>query len=155
MRVVLQALVLLGLLSGGALARPDQSASLRPEPATSANLAIADQIGLVIQARMMHVDHAAPTPGVDCRDASLVEKRVAALAELDAFTRITVSGLVNAAPSLELRAMMDERLAPVINQHRSDMAAALAALRELPLVREKPALSADVARLTEKAAQAY
>lgn len=151
----LSVLVVLALVSGSALARSDEHAALSQSPISTQRPTVADRIGLAIEARTVLADRTAPNPAFDCKDASQVERRVAALQELDAFIRSTATGLVNAAPTLELRALMDERLAPVVSQHRAHMAAALAALRDLPLVRERPALSADVARLTEKATQAY
>ena len=114
---------------------------------------LADQIGRLIEMRAAMVDSAVPQPTADCSNPADVTRRVAALRELDAFARTTVAGLIDAAPSNEVRAITSERLTPLLLRHRAEMNAALDDLMKLPLLRGEKALAADVARLAEQAAR--
>jgi hypothetical protein len=121
--------------------------------ALSATPRLADQISSIIEMRTMMMDRAAPQPGTDCADPQAIARRLAAIAEMDAFTRTTINGLIDAAPSSDLKTATSEELAPVLVNHRRQMSAALRSLMELPLVREKGALAAKIGRLADQAAR--
>jgi hypothetical protein len=114
---------------------------------------LADQIGVLIEKRTALVDRMAPQPAVDCKDPTQVTRRLAALTELDTFARATIAGLIDAAPSNELKSITSEKLVLVLVQHRTEMNTAVANLMELPLVRERRDLSEGVARLADQAAR--
>lgn len=113
----------------------------------------ADRVASIIEMRTMMMDRASPQPAADCADPQAVERRLAAIAELDAFTRTTIDGLIDAAPSSDLKTATSEELTPVLVNHRQQMTAALRSLMELPLVRAKDALAAEVGRLADQAAR--
>lgn len=153
----LKALVLIATIAPAAQARVDGNgpttlAALSPSGAKTAPvLTIADQIGAIIAMRAAMVDRTAPQPAADCKDPGAVTRRLTALAELDDFTRMTINGLIDAAPTNEFRTAVGEQMIPVLLQHRQDMTATLEDLMELPLVREKSTLSAAVVRLADQA----
>jgi hypothetical protein len=135
-----KAVLLLCLVSQPAFSRSDEAAValadtalLEPQDA-GATTVLQDQIGRLIEMRTAMLDRTAPQPGADCADLGQVSRRVAGLLELNAFTRATVSGLVRAAPSYELRMRTDEELAPVLAAHEERVTEDLMALYELPLV---------------------
>ena len=154
----LRVLVLIAAVAPAAQARVEGGgatlAALPPAPSYSTPaMSFADQIGAVIAMRTTMVDRAAPQPTADCKDPGAVQRRLAALADLDAFTRTTINGLIDAAPTNELKTATSEQLIPVLLHHRGEMTATLLNLMELPLVREKSALSAAVGRLVDQAAR--
>jgi hypothetical protein len=151
-------LFLLFVITPAAQARVDSSmtiiASIPPASANdTAAPTLADKIGDILDMRAQMTDRMAPQPTADCEDPKVVARRLAALESLDAFVRMTVNGLIDAAPNSELKASASEDLAPVLIRHRQDMSANLMDLIELPLVREMSGLSKDVVRLTEQAAR--
>lgn len=154
--------VLLLLLSAPVLARTSDADRINKTPALSLTLpgqdlldpaTLADQIDSMIAMRTAMMDRTAPQPDVGCLDPQQVTRRLDALAELDSFTRSTVAGLIEAAPSSELKAETAEELSPVMTHHRAEMSTALIGLMNVSVVREKPALAADVARLAQQAAR--
>lgn len=158
-----KAFLLLCLTAAPAYARGDGSertfAAIPPVTAPQADApTFADRIGTIIGMRTQMVDRLAPQPTADCTDPQIVARRVAALKELDSFARMTINGLIDAAPSSELKAEASEELTPVLLRHRQDMTSALYDLMELPLVREKgtPAaktVAEEVVRLADQAAR--
>ena len=92
------------------------------------------------------MNRTAPQPALDCRNPNDVTRRLAALKELDVFARTTVAGLIDAAPSGDVKAVTSETLTPVLMNHKAEMTAALDDLMKLPLLRTQKALAADVAR---------
>ncbi len=155
----LKALVLVAAIAPAALARvdgggPTTLAVLSPSVTKTTPVpTIADQIGAIIAMRTAMVDRTAPQPAADCKDPGAVTRRLAALAELDTFTRMTIKGLIDAAPTNEFRTAVGEQMIPVLLQHRAEMTATLENLMELPLVREKSTLSAAVEQLADQAAR--
>ncbi len=155
------ALTLLGAVfaQAPAFARQDSNviakAAPMPQLGQSAvdGYALADQIESLIAMRAAMMERTAPQPATNCKDEGEVARRLTALAELDGFARSTVAGLIDAAPSLELRAMTEEKLMLVMLEHRAGMRTAYGNLLDLPVVREKGALAADIARLAEQAAR--
>ena len=93
-------------------ARSERTASA---PASSA--AVADQLDTMLTARFV----------ATVRIASASERRKA-LEELRAFAAMTVEGLIDAAPSAEARASIEENLTALLAWHQGEIAAALAAL---------------------------
>ena len=130
-----------------------RSAAFAPAPKTVTAHGFADRIASIIEMRTVMMDRAAPQPADDCADPRAVEQRLAAIAELDAFARTTINGLIDAAPSSDLKAAASEELSPVLVNHRSQVTAALNSLMELPLVRAKKTLAAEVGRLADQAAR--
>ncbi len=153
------ALVLFVLTAVPALARVDGNetalAALAPSSIQSNPDAprLGAKIGMILDMRAKMTDRMAPQPQADCKDPQAITKRLAALEALDAFVRTTVNGLIDAAPSSDLKAAASEDLAPVLIRHRQDMGATLMDLMELPLVREKSGLSKEIVRLAEQAAR--
>jgi hypothetical protein len=98
-----------------------------------------DQVARMIQTRFEMLDRLAPQPLSDCADRSQITRRLDALQELDTFTRTTIDGLINAAPTYEMRLKADENLAPVLAQHEEIIAAALKRLHNLSLVQSESA----------------
>jgi len=127
-------------------------------PASLSNTAseapgLGNRIGAILEMRAHMTDRMAPQPKADCTDPQEIARRIEALKALDAFVRMTVNGLIDAAPSNELKAAASEDLAPVLIRHRQDMQANLLQLMELPLVREKAVLAGDVEQLAVQAAR--
>jgi hypothetical protein len=96
-----------------------------------------EQIDSLIQMRVTMMDRMAPYPASDAVDPALIARRLAALQELDAFLRQTVTGLTGAAPSNETRIALGEMLVPMLDKHERTITAAFAALLEHPLVRSE------------------
>ena len=137
-----KALVLICALAPAAHARvgggESTLAAISPVTAPQADApSFADKIGAIIEMRTMMVNRVAPQPAADCTDPQAIARRLSALKELDLFTRMTINGLIDAAPSSELKSEASEDLTPLLLRHRQDMTAALYNLMELPLVREK------------------
>jgi len=158
-----KAFVLVCLATSPAFARGDVGertlAAIAPMNAPQADApTFADRIGAIIGMRTQMVDRLAPQPTAECSDPQVVARRVAALEELDSFARITINGLIDAAPTSELKTETSEQLTPVLLRHRQDLTAALYNLMELPLVREKGTPAAakvadEVVRLADQAAR--
>ena len=129
------------------------SLPLSPVLQAQAPVTLADQIGRLIEMRSAMMNRTAPQPALDCRNPNDVTRRLAALKELDVFARTTVAGLIDAAPSGDVKAVTSETLTPVLMNHKAEMTAALDDLMKLPLLRTQKALAADVARLAEQAAR--
>jgi len=103
-------------------------------PATSN---FADRIDTLIAGRWAIMDQVAPQPAANSHDPKAVARRLAALQDLDAFARMTIDGLIAAAPSSELRILTSEELTPVLLVHQEEITAALVELMALPLVQEQ------------------
>ena len=154
-----KALLLAAVMASPAHARVDSGAAsfaaVTPMANINANAApqISDQINSIIEMRTLMMDRAAPQPTTDCTDPKMVLRRVAALRDLDTFARMTINGLIDAAPSSDLKAATSDELAPVLIHHRQVVTASLRTLLDLPLVRAKSDLAADVGRLAAEAAR--
>ncbi len=153
-------LILIGAFSSVAHARVTGNepslAALAPAAVGDASAAawgLADQVSGMLGLRTRMTDQMAPQPDADCADLQAVARRLAALEAQDLFVRTTINGLIEAAPSLALKATTSEALSPILIRHREDLDAALMQLMGLPLVRETGTLAADVVRLADQAAR--
>lgn len=137
----LKVLMVVGALTAAsqAFARGGETsvASISPSAPIAQVPAFAERIVMLIDQRSQMVDQIAPQPAANSTDPAAVARRLAALQELDAFVRVTVDGLINAAPSAALKAATEDELAPVMLVHQDEVAIALVELLELPLVNEK------------------
>lgn len=112
------------------------TASLQPTQVEAAGgYSLSGQISALIAQRLAVVNEVTPQPAADCTDPAAVARRLAALREFDTYVRLTVDGLINAAPGAELRRAMGEEFAAVLELHEDTVTAALVDLLEMPLVR--------------------
>ncbi len=160
MKPLLRTILLLIAVAPAAQARVDANetalAALAPSVISrSAVVAsqLADQVNAVLVMRAQMTDRAAPQPAVGCTNPNEIARRLEALKALDAFTRVTINGLIDAAPSSELKAAASEDLTPLLIRHRQELSATLLDLLELPLVRGTESLAADIVRLADQAAR--
>jgi len=139
-RRCLAAILLLGVVSEPAQSRGSAHdagvyALRAPEAASVAHrLSLQDQIATLLDGRRSAIDRFAPLPAVSVTDPAQVSRRLAALQDLNAFAQTTISGLIDAAPTLELRRQLSEKLTPVLARHEAAVAEALLAMLDLPLV---------------------
>lgn len=130
------ALVVLACLPGHAWARGDAVAAISRSAVQAAAPApsLADQIDALLAARFAAANM---TPVADRR---------AALEDLRQFAQVTVEGLIGAAPSSEVRSLMDARLRPILARHQTNIAAALSTLDGRPPIQVRsPASASDFA----------
>ena len=136
----LAVILLMGVASEPAFSRgsayePGLFAARTPEAATAdRGVALQDQISDLLQSRRSAVDRLTPLPAANDSDPEQISRRLAALQDLNAFAQATISGLIEAAPTLELRRQLGDRLMPVLVHHEREVAEALLAMLDLPLV---------------------
>lgn len=111
------AALLLCLPASAGWARGDAGAPAAPRmmQAPAAAPAVADQLDALLAARF---EAAGSVPALEARRQ--------ALQMLSQFAAMTVEGLIEASPDAEMRALMDDRLRPILDRHQANIAAALA-----------------------------
>ncbi len=117
------ATLLLCLPASTGWARGDAGASVESREAEVSAPAptLADQLDALLTDRFVAADN-----------VPAAEARRQALEDLGQFAAMTVEGLIDASPSGETRALMEDRLRPVLVRHQHSIAAALAAFGERP-----------------------
>lgn len=107
-----------------------------PEPASAEHgFSLQDQISGLLEMRRSAIDQLAPLPPANAASPEQISRRLAALQDLNAFAQATVSGLIEAAPTIELRRQLGDKLMPILDDHEREVAEALVAMLDLPLVR--------------------
>jgi hypothetical protein len=103
----------------GTLARGHAEVQPRPQESVDLDRAspLAVQFDALLEARF-----------ASASQLSEPARRRSALEDLSAFADITAAGLVNAAPGSELQSAVRESLAPVLEWHQQQIAAAIAVL---------------------------
>ena len=111
-------------------------ASRTPEAAsTEHGFSLQDQISGLLEKRRSAIDQLTPLPSANEANPEQISRRLAALQDLNAFAQATVSGLIEAAPTIELRRQLGDKLIPILVEHEREVAEALVAMLDLPLVR--------------------
>ena len=134
-------LVLLILVLGAQRSWALGDAGARPRPETmqmsgevNTQPSLPRQVVALLTARFAAMNAVTPQPLPDATDAKSIARRLEALQELSAFGKETVNGLIQAAPSDEMRAYLEERLTPALAAHQQRISANLEALLNHPLV---------------------